>query len=266
MNATQNLEQRIADFYATEPPTRAPDWLLARALDTIDTTPQQRTGLGRPWRFPPMTSFAKLAVGAVAIVTISVIGATVLRPTWVGPAATASPGPSSLPSALPPPLTERFDSTLNGISIDYPAGWQTRPATELWTDGVLSFGASGVDIIFDPTRPEDLYLAMASEPLRGRSDDVWAGDLTLPWCPGGHGGSVLTFDGASGWVVSCGGSPVGRQSALLVTDTRGYAFVLYLGDEGLADTYGDRWFVSLLETVDLRAEDAPDASNPSESP
>ena len=234
-------------------------------------TPQRRTVFGRPLRMP-MPSLAGLATGAVAIVIIAAVGATVLRPPSVGPAATASPEPSSLPSAepsslpsaLPPPLTERFDSTLNGISIDYPAGWKTRPATELWTDGVLSFGALGVDIIFDSTRPEDLWFAMASEPLRGGSDDVWAGGLTtLPSCRGGHGGSVDTFDGASGWVVACGGT---HRSAILTTDSHGYAFVLYLGNEGLFDTYSDAWFTSVLETADLRAEDAPDASNPSKSP
>lgn len=151
--------------------------------------------------------------------------------------------------------------------MDYPAGWQTRPATELWTDGVLSFGASGVDVIFDPMRREDLYFAIASEPLGGRPDDVWGADVTMPKCPGGHGGSVLTFDGASGWVVRCGGGgPGSRQSAILATDTRGYALMLYYGEEGLLDTYSDTWFVSVLETLDLRAEDAPDASNPSESP
>ena len=231
------------------------------------TTPQRPTVLGRPWRFPPITSLAKLAVGAVAVVTISAIGLTVLRPPAVGPLAPASHEPSSSPSApLPPPLTERFHSAHNGISMDYPAGWQTRPATERWTDGVIGFGASGVDIIFDPIRGEDLYFAVASEPTGGRPDHVWRRDVTLPDCPGGHGGGVLTFDGASGWVVTCGGTPVGTHSALLTNETHGYAIVLYLGDEGLINTYTGPWFVSVLETLDLREEDAPDASKPSESP
>lgn len=266
MNSTDDLERRMADHYQNEAPPRAPNWLLTRALDVIDTTPQRRTVFGRPWRTGPMPSLAKLAAGVVAMVTIAAVGATVLRVPSVGPAATASPEVSSLPAALPPPLTERFDSTFNGISMDYPAGWQTRPATERWTDGVINFGASGVDIIFDPTRGEDLYFALASEPTGGRPDHVWREGLTGPKCPGGHGGSVLTFDGASGWVVTCGGSPVGTHSALLTNDTHGYAIVLYLGDEGLIDTYTGLWFVSVLDRLDLRAEDEPTASNPSESP
>lgn len=72
MNATNDLERRIADFYATEAPSRAPDWLLTQAMDSIDTTSQRRTGLGRTWRVPPMTSSAKQALGgAAAVVTVA---------------------------------------------------------------------------------------------------------------------------------------------------------------------------------------------------
>ena len=165
----------------------------------------------------------------------------------IGPMAPTSPEPS----AVPAPLTQRFISTLNGISMDYPVGWQTRPATEPWTDGVLGFDAAGVDIIFDPARGGDLYFALASEPLRGRSDDAWGRSLTLPNCPGGHGGGVVTLDGATGWVVDCGRAPLGsRYSALLVTATRGYAIVLYVG-EGLAETYSHDMFHAALETLEL---------------
>lgn len=260
MSDNHELERRLADYYETEAPSRAPDWLLARTVATIDTTPQRRTILGRPWRPAPMPSFAKLAVAAVAIVALSAVGFTLVRGPLVGPAASPSASPSASP-LLPPPLTERFDSTLNGISIDYPAGWQVRPATEPWTDGVIRFGAPGVDVIFDPARGDDLYLAMASEPLGGRSDDSWGSSLVLPGCPGGHGGSVLTFDGATGWVVTCGDGP-GHQSAILASNTHGYAIVLYLGDKKVFDAYDWDWFKSVLETVDLRAEDAPGASNP----
>jgi hypothetical protein len=160
------------------------------------------------------------------------------------------------PAPPPPPLTERFDSALNGISIGYHGGWQVRPAMERWTDGVLGFDASGVDVIFDPTRREDLYLAVASEPLDGRTDDAWRESVTLPACPGGHGAGVLTFDGAKGWVVACGGRAAGAaHSATLATDTQGYAILVYLGEVGLADTYTNAWFVSVLETLDLRGSD-----------
>ena len=268
MNAKHDVERRLTDHYATEAPSRAPDWLLGRALGTVDITPQRRTVRGRSWRISPMPSPGRLAVGALAIVTIAAVGLTVVRVPSVGPAATASPEPSSSPSPFgPPPLTERFDSALNGMSMSYPAGWQVRPATERWTDGVMSFGAPGVDVIFDPTYGEDLYLAVASEPLpfESQPDEAWRAGVTLPPCGGGHGGSVLTFDGASGWVSSCGGLP-SHQSALLTTSTHGYAIVLNLGERALLGAYSDAWFVSVLETMDLRAQDAPLQPNPSDAP
>ena len=217
-----------------------------------------------------MPPFAKPALAAVAIVALGSVGLSLVRGPNISPAASPLASPSGSPSvspsfspALPPPLTQRFYSTLNRISIDYPAGWRVRPATEPWTDGVLSFGAPGVDVIFDPTQGEDLYLAMASEALGGRSEDSWRGTLTLPDCPGGHGGSVLTFDGATGWVTTCGSGP-GHQSAVLATKTHGYAVVLYLGSRALFEAYGWDWFKSVLDSMDLRAE--ADASSPSAAP
>jgi hypothetical protein len=51
-----------------------------------------------------------------------------------------------------------------------------------------------------------------------------------------------------------------------VTETHGYAIVLYLGDAGLIDTYTGAWFVSVLETLDLRAAGEPNPSNPTATP
>jgi hypothetical protein len=265
MSATGDLERRIAEYYTTEAPSGAPDWLLERALDSIDTIPQRRAVLGRPWRSSSVPSPMRLVLAAVAIVAVSVVGLTVVRGPVVAPAASpsASPEPSASPSpSLPPPLTERFDSATNGISVSYPAGWQVQRATVPWTSGVLRFGEPGVDVIFDPASPGVLYIALASEPLDGRGG---GGGITLPDCPGGHGGGVLTFDGAEGWVVRCGHAPA-VLSAVLSTETHRYAFVVYLGNGALADTYGDDWFLALLRSADLRAEDGAGDSDASAVP
>ncbi len=230
----------------------------ASAETVIWTSPD-----GRSWARLPEDDRFMAPNGAGAGVAVAwgsdfiVGGESDDRPTiWIsGPeptAATPSPTPPQSPITLLP-LTERFDSALNGISMGYPAGWQTRQAAEPWTDGVLGFDAAGVDIIFDPTSGEDLYFALASEPLRGRLDHVWRESLTLPECPGGHGGGVRTVDGATGWVVACGGARAGSRvdSALLVTDTRAYAIVLYAGSERLAETYSFDWFWSVVQTLDL---------------
>ena len=47
---------RIADYYATEAPPRAPDRVLEAALATIDTTRQRRALIRMPWRFPIMNT------------------------------------------------------------------------------------------------------------------------------------------------------------------------------------------------------------------
>lgn len=279
MNATNDIERRIADYYATEAPYRAPGWLLAQALDTVDTTPQRRTLLGRPWRFPPMTSFAKLAVGAVAIVAVGAIGLTLLRLPAVGPAASPSPTGSPPPSSLlPPPVTEHFTSTIHGISIDYPAGWQIRPATEPWTGGELSFDSPAADVLYDPVLGDRLYLVVASQPYGDLSQNEWQNKVLTWTCLGfpDAGGEVWSWrvDGFHAWQQGpC------NSGSLIFTDTRGYLIRLVAssGEPGLADTYNWNWLAgldktgptgdpSVLESADLRPEEAVDAPSPSQSP
>ena len=58
--------------------------VLLRALDEVDTTPQR----GRCWparRFADMNSFAKLAIGAAAVVAVAVAGHPVLSGRGLGP-------------------------------------------------------------------------------------------------------------------------------------------------------------------------------------
>jgi hypothetical protein len=88
-----------------------------------------------------------------------------------------APSPSSV-TQPPSPFTERFDSPLHGLSIGYPAGWRTRAATEPWGHGEVTFDAPEVDVLFDPTLRDDLYLAMVSEPLDpGESETEWVSDV-----------------------------------------------------------------------------------------
>ena len=193
------------------------------------------------------------------------------------PSATGSPSPVTPP---PAPFTERFDSPLHGLSIGYPSGWQTRAATEPWGHGELTFGAPDVDVIFDPTLREDLYLALVSEPLGGRSEgwitDVYT-DSSLGICrdSGGGGGGDDTLDGNYGWFEVCDNDWV----AIIATASRGYIIYLHVGDEVPAsypvpDFEGAAFEetpkvgvpTGLLETLDLRPEDALDPSNPSGSP
>jgi hypothetical protein len=70
MNADQELERRIADFYASEAPARAPDWALASALATIDMTRQRSAPIRVPWRFPTMNACARVAIATMAVIVV----------------------------------------------------------------------------------------------------------------------------------------------------------------------------------------------------
>lgn len=181
------------------------------------------------------------------------------------------PAPSPSPVTQPPsPFTERFDSPLHGLSIGYSSGWRTRAATEPWGHGELAFDAPDVDIIFDQILRDDLYLALVSEPLGGKSATEWVTDLTplksVGICRGsdGGGGGDDTFDGNYAWFEYCDERHgVARGNILIVaTATRGYIIYLHVADERrLQAAYDTHWFErELLKTVDLRPEDAVDVS------
>lgn len=261
--------------------TRLPDHVLDAVLDQLPSVPQRRTVVGRPWRIQSMPSFARLALTAAAIAAIGIVGLTLIQPSVIGPAASPSPAVSPLPTASPSPVTappspftERFDSAVHGLSISYPAGWATRPATEPKNDDPITFGASYVDVIFDPTLQADPYIALVSEPLRGQSGEEWViGVDAVDTCGVreegvGSTGGTYYLDGAYGWAAGRvrGAQPAGCQYVAAATATRGYIIGLHIGDEQHPEAYGWGWFQSVLETVDLRPEDAVDALSPAASP
>ena len=265
-------DRQVAAWLADDAHEAPPD-SLARALAATRRT-RKRPRWTFPERWIPVqpTTFAKLGVTAVAIAAVGLVGLTLLRQPSVGPAPSASPEPSSSPSsshsaALPMPLTERFDSPLNAISMDYPGGWQVKPATEPWVHGALAFAAPEVDVIFDPTLQDDVYIAIVSEPLDGRRPDDWPSpsvvypDMCEPGS-GGHGAGLGTLDGAKAYfgIMGCirhgfGGS---KLSVVAATATRGYIVNLFVIDaRRLKAIYDMDWFDTVLETVELRQEDAP---------
>jgi hypothetical protein len=177
-----------------------------------------------------------------------------------------TPSPSTSARHSPRPGEATFTSTIHGISIDYPSGWQTRPATEPWTGGKLNYDSPAADVIFDPALGDRLYLVLASQPLGSVSEDAWR-DEVLAWLCTGNGMAFGSHrvDGADAFVITCGST---ASAALIFTDTRGYLIRLVVSSDepGLAETYDWDWHKAMLETVDLRPEDALDALSPSESP
>jgi hypothetical protein len=266
MSAHDDLERRIADFYASDVPTRAPDRVLGSVLDSIDDTNQRRVLIRAPWRFPNMNSFAKVAVAAVVVIAVGAVGLSVLGPgTEPGPG--GPPGPSPSPSASPSPspspsliakaLTETFTSERYGFSISYPTGWATRPATDPWTTSFPDFGSTSGDVIYDPVLQDHLWIMVASQPLAGKTATQWLDDLLA-----GIGGAGIcgeptepvTIDGTQGRL--CG------ASAATSAGDRGYLITLYTsGDDPAAVAeYDQAYFRQILATMQLTPEDAVDAS------
>jgi hypothetical protein len=197
---------------------------------------------------------------AIAVVFASVAAIRTAPAPAIQPTPDASQSPSTSPRPSPSPGFSRFNSTIHGISIDYPSGWQTRPATEPWNHDAVTFGAPDVDVIFDPTLQDDLYFALVSEPLNGQSESEWCCGPVFEatqirsegvGCPmGGY-----TLDGARGWILGCGGQgDAGDHVVVVATATRGYIIQLHVGNARLLETYDGDWFEAALETVDLRSE------------
>ena len=271
MNANDSLERRLADYYESERPPRAPDWVLRSALETIDDIPQRRVVIRVPWRFPQMNTFAKVAIAAVVVIAIGAVGLSVLRPpsaSNVGGQPTASPSPSPSPTfgatiipEPPPALTETFTSERHGFSISYPTGWVARPAIDPWATGFPDFASTNGDIIHDPVLQDHLWIMVASQPLGGKSGTQWVDDMlaqqgddcgapTEPFTIVGGQGKVCTTSIAA---ASAGG--------------RGYLMNLYTSgdDPSAVAAYDQAFFREVIATLQLRPEDAIDTA-PSPSP
>jgi Tol biopolymer transport system component len=178
----------------------------------------------------------------------------------------AAPGPwhpgtlenaAGEPRPSPSPGFSRFNSTIHRISIDYPSDWQVRPTTEPWNHDAFTFDAPGVDVIFDPTLQEDLYISLASEPLGGQSAEDWWGSA-LGWaadevCETGGTYGGLSFDGWPGGARGCDSDE--DQVIAVATATHGYVIYLHVGDDPIlrARYNWNNCFGPLtLETVELR--------------
>ena len=266
MNANDDLERRIADYYADEVPPRAPDWVLGSALATTETTTQRRRVIRLPRRFAKMNGFTRLAIAAVVALAIGGLGLLALRPApapnvgGVGapspsaPAGTAdAAGSTSAPSA-PPALTGTFVSPTNGISVSYPSGWTVAPAVQPWTTGEPSVCDPPCADRIVEKETDSAFLGIASQPLGDQTGEEWAaGVLDQPvyagTCPAET--EPYSIDGQPGMVaITC---PERLLTALTWAGGRGYFLTLYRVDD--VD-----WFKEILATVRLHPEDAVDAA------
>jgi hypothetical protein len=249
MNDKRDFD-RAVDRWLDEGSDATPPEVIDAVLLAVRSTPQERD-FRISWRTSPMKRLA-YAVAAVAALAVSVTAFSALSPRFgIG----SGPTPIATIQGF-----SRFNSTIHGISIDYPSDWQVRPATEPWTGGELNFNSPAADVIFDPILGDRLYIALASQPRPGatQSDqfDLIEESGICDVEGGGGGGSDPPVDGASAWHWQCGiRGATFIMSAAVTTDNRGYLIALVMsGDEpALGETYD---FDAALQTVDLHPDEA----------
>jgi hypothetical protein len=260
MSEHRDLFRRLAEYYAGEAPSRAPDWVLRDSLAAIETTKQPRLFIGARRRFYLMSTNLKVAAAVVAVVVLGV-GAWQLLPGPSGPGGQPSPTPSVTPSVEPsaspvptaPPLTGTHISAMYGLTLSYPAGWSVTEGTEPWT--LRSFAGFGSPLetadLVHLNGAMNLFIIVTSQSLDGESGPAWADAVTAEH----EEGLCPTFDtvvvgGLDGRLYSCN-EPL---RALFWSDNRGYLVGLYRSsDEAwVLDVYDLAWFNGLLETVELQ--------------
>jgi hypothetical protein len=246
MTANRDLENRLATYYESERPFRAPDRVLVDALTTIDQTKQRRVFPGVPRRYPAMSNMVKLAAAAIGVIAVVAVGWALYGNTAGVGTATASPTlastspPTTTPtSASPqlPALTETFKSDLYGMSVGYPSGWRVEAAAAPWVAALPGLDdPPSRDTILN-NAADNQFIGIASQPLLDRSGDVWttvilgAPEWDAPCDPADT--EPLTVDGASGILATCPERPL---HALFADADRGYFVVLYgLDDRDLFD-------------------------------
>jgi len=270
---------RMAAAWMAVGPEELPDRVIDAVVDEIHVTRQRRASRA-PWRFPSMTTPARLAAAAVIGVLLvggvlfiarptTQVGGTSEAPSVSGPAfvASSSPATASSPAAtaaassLPiPALTQTYMALRNGYTVKYPQGWTVTPAVAPWERGS---GTLWGDPALDTLHGTDLRFVAASQPqVAGSSPDVWyqqycGGGTECDGVPGTW--RSTTIDGQPGYVDSDGIVanpdtivPGGRLfDAAIVFEGRGYEFTMDGNvDRGIFDAF--------LATIHLTPQSAND--------
>jgi len=161
--------------------------------------------------------------------------------------ATAAPAPTAAPS--PQAGHDLFASTSNGITMDIPAGWTVRPATQSWDGGPFDASSPAADVISDPG--DRVHLLIASSPYPAGGIDAWR-ESVFGWVCGSARGPLDTWDvdGVEANAMSCNGA---LAPVLLYGPGRGKAIWLVVStdDPSLAATYNLDWLKPYLETAHL---------------
>ena len=99
------FDPRISDWLEADP-DRAPEIVLETVVAALPSIPQRHASR-LPWRFPAMSTFAKVAATAIAVIAIGTVGVIALQPSG-GRTAGSAPSPSPRPRPLHRPRPFRL--------------------------------------------------------------------------------------------------------------------------------------------------------------
>ena len=229
------FDVRISDWLEADPDLAPPD-LMRTVESALPSIPQRRV-VHLPWRFPPMSTFTKVAVAAVAVIAIGAVGIFALQPRSV-PAVGAAPSASPSPSPFAHAFAVR-DASANGGAAERNvhvahqrdldrasgrAGARKPPPSRGRPAGPTSGEPSG-DFVYDPalTGPPVLRRGLPAR-WPAQTGDQWAADTLAVGRVRCH--VPVTIDGAAGLLGDdC-------NVAAVALDGRGYLVVLHTsGDE-----------------------------------
>lgn len=275
------FDARIADWLEDDP-NQAPEQALDIVLAAFPSI-KQRHAVRLPWRFSPMSTSFKLALGAVAVVAIVLGGAFALGPR--SPNGIGGPGPTPSPSISPSasPSTSAatdtstwklFTSARYGFSAAYPPDFGTSPSSKFWvvpeTD---STSASEWDLIHEASGNPTWSVSSIRIPA-GQTADQWLSayrtsqnDPSRPAAcnPSPEALSPVTVDGHPGTLrLGCS-----EMEVLVVVDGRVYSVAGWGGTmttPGMPEGERER-FEAFLSTIKLDPASAlePPPSSPGPS-
>ena len=278
MNANHDLERRLADFYATEAPQRAPDRVLESALADHRHHPTAARGHppavevpdheqlrqggdrgggrdrdrgGRADRAAPGHVARRWRPGRDALArTVTISVAFGVQPTDV----VAQPRSAADPE-LHLDAAWDFDVVPGGMDRS-----KRRPSPGRTARSPSPSRTPQVDLLYDPTLTTDLFLAIASQPIGDSTPEDWIAAQMASDEGCGTTTEPIAVDGATGLI-----GVEGCTVAVVTTAGRGYWIQLYTGRAARPSLYDRAWFEEVLATVQLQPEDAVDVA-PSASP
>jgi hypothetical protein len=215
MNGRRDPDLLIAAWLQGEAPDRAPERLLTASRDRVRSTNQRRTW----WparRIPQMNGAFKLAIAAVAVAVVAVIGVNLLpRQGGIGG---PSPSTTAVPSSTPSPIVNFAGSFAPGTAyaIDAPdrvgtsrmtftmpaAGW--RADDFVFVGKNVPGGGDGFDLYVSPHLVDNVYTGgchwrgTALVPRVGPTVDDLATALSAQAGPGASPPTAVTVGGHLG--------------------------------------------------------------------